>query len=89
MKHIKRYEPQRTQRNNFVEKEKDTENTEKKNKNSVLSVLKKSYGCRGGLCVFYSFCFLIFNYLISNGDKISSLNDKFLNMLNIYKGGFL
>ena len=62
MKHIERCEPQRTQRNNWVEKENNTENTEKKgNKSFVLSVLKKSGVERGGLCVFYSFCFLIFD----------------------------
>ena len=38
-------QPQRTQRNNCVKKEKNTENTEKeRNKNSVLSVVKKFRG---------------------------------------------
>ncbi len=49
----KKHLPLRTQRNNCVTKEKNTETTEKKiNKNSVLSVVKKSGVERGGLCVF-------------------------------------
>jgi hypothetical protein len=50
-----------------VKKEKNTENTEKKiNKNSVLSVVKKTQGLRevGSVC-FYSFCFLNFDILFT------------------------
>jgi len=34
--------PQRTQSNNCVRKERNTENTEKQNRNSVLSAVKES-----------------------------------------------
>jgi hypothetical protein len=41
----KKHLPRRTQRNNCVTKEKNTENTEKKiNRNSVVSVVKKIWG---------------------------------------------
>jgi len=57
----KKHLPQRTQRNNCVTKEKNTENTEKKiNRNSVLSLVEKSGVERGGLCVFLFI--LLFNF---------------------------
>jgi hypothetical protein len=48
-------------------KNKKTLRTERKkgNKNSVLSVVKYSGVVLCGLCVFYSFCFLIFNILFA------------------------
>jgi hypothetical protein len=49
----------------MLKKKKNTEYTEKKNKNSVLSVVRYSGVVLCGLCGFYSFCFLIFDILFT------------------------
>ena len=68
-----------------LKKERKPENTEKKrNKNSVLSVVKKIRGLRGvGSVCFYSFCFLIFDILFLETSLLTTcFNNNLLAPMN-------